>query len=110
MLVAMFLVSKGLVEDGTMDVCGGKLNFGTASGSSVPSLFPGFSFVSEGSSSESPLMNKDSFLVVEGGEFPALEGSSTMPSDWAWNAPTPLMTAGSVRPRRLCSTSLLENI
>ena len=109
-LVTVVLALKGIVEGWTMEDCGKKLNFGTASGFFVSSLFPGFLFVSDGSSSESPLMNNDSSLAMEGGEFSALGGSSTMPSDWACSAPTPLMTAGSVRPRRLCSTSLLENI
>lgn len=109
-LLIVLLMSKGLVEGWRMVDCGKKLNFGRASGFLVSSLLPSFPFVTAGSSSESPLMNNDSSLVLEGGEFSALEESLTIPSDWACSAPTPLITAASVRPRRLCSTSLLENI
>lgn len=99
-LVIVFLMSEESVDGWRIVDCGKKLNFGTVSG---------FGSVADGSSSESPLMNNDSSLVLEGGECSALEISSTIPSDWACSAPTPLMTAGSVRPRRLCSTSLFEN-
>lgn len=109
-LVIVFLMPKGLVDGWRIVDCGKKLNFGTTSAFFVSSLLPSFSSGSDGSSSELPLMNNDSSLVLEGGECSALGISSTIPSDWACSAPTPLMTAGSVRPRRLCSTSLLENI
>lgn len=108
-LVIVFWISKGLVDGWRIVDCGKKLNFGTASTFFISSLLPGFASVPDGSSSESPLMNNDSSLVLEGGECSALEISSTIPSDWACSAPTPSMTAGSVLPRRLCSTSLFEN-
>ena len=55
-------------------------------------------------------MKSDSLSALKGGEVPAAEVSSTRSSDWACNARMPFMTAGSVRPRRFCSTRLLENI
>ena len=55
-------------------------------------------------------MKSDSLSALKGGEIPAAEVSSTRPSDWACNARMPFITAWSVRPRRFCSTRLLENI
>ena len=58
------------------------------------------------SSSESPSINNDSWFALE--PLSASEESSTNPCDWACDAVSPLMTAGSVRPNRFGSTKVFE--